>query len=89
MAGDRLLGSGGYNRFVGGYQTEGDQLSIEPLASTKMACEETDSFRGCFKSIKRVVLPPNPPPMGDFRSRSSSSKSPIDGGCRGRFGLHR
>ncbi|MBF2050705.1 MAG: META domain-containing protein [Leptolyngbya sp. IPPAS B-1204] len=41
MAGDRLLGSGGYNRFVGGYQTEDDQLNIETLASTKMACEKT------------------------------------------------
>lgn len=41
FAGDRLSGSGGCNRFMGGYQTEGDQLSIEPLASTKMACEET------------------------------------------------
>lgn len=38
---DRLSGSGGCNRFMGGYKTEGDQLSIDPLASTRMACEET------------------------------------------------
>lgn len=41
FAGDRLSGSGGCNRFMGSYQTEGDQLSIAPLASTRMACEET------------------------------------------------
>jgi len=37
---DRVSGSGGCNRFMGGYQTQGDQLSIDPLASTRMACEE-------------------------------------------------
>lgn len=40
FAGDRISGSGGCNRFMGGYQTQADQLSIEPLASTFMACEE-------------------------------------------------
>jgi len=35
----RLSGSGGCNRFMGGYQTQGEKLSIEPLASTFMACE--------------------------------------------------
>lgn len=38
---DRLAGSGGCNRFMGGYETDGDQLKITPLASTRMACEET------------------------------------------------
>jgi heat shock protein HslJ len=38
---DRLAGSGGCNRFMGGYETDGDQLNITPLASTRMACEET------------------------------------------------
>lgn len=41
FAGDRLSGSGGCNRFMGGYQTESDRLSIAPLASTRMACEES------------------------------------------------
>lgn len=40
FADSRLSGSGGCNRFMGGYRTEGDQLSIEPLASTFKACEE-------------------------------------------------
>lgn len=41
FADDRVSGSGGCNRFMGGYQTEGNQLSIGPLASTFRACEET------------------------------------------------
>lgn len=39
FAGDRIFGLGGCNRFMGGFQTEGAQLSIDPLASTFMACE--------------------------------------------------
>lgn len=35
-----LFGSGGCNRFKGGYQVEGNQLKIGPLASTMMACEQ-------------------------------------------------
>lgn len=40
FVGDRVSGSGGCNRFMGGFQTQADQLSIGPLASTFMACEE-------------------------------------------------
>lgn len=40
FSGDRISGSGGCNRFMGDYQTEGEQLSIGALASTFMACEE-------------------------------------------------
>lgn len=40
FSGDRITGSGGCNRFMGGYQTQGEQLRIGPLASTFMACEE-------------------------------------------------
>jgi heat shock protein HslJ len=39
FSGDRLSGSGGCNRFMGGFKTEGNQLTIEPLASTFKACE--------------------------------------------------
>ena len=35
----RIFGSGGCNRFNGGYEVSGNQLSIGPLASTFMACE--------------------------------------------------
>jgi heat shock protein HslJ len=38
---NRLSGSGGCNRFMGSYQTDGEQLSIGPLASTFKACEES------------------------------------------------
>lgn len=40
FAGDRITGSGGCNRFMGGHEAQGGQLSIGPLASTFMACEE-------------------------------------------------
>jgi copper homeostasis protein (lipoprotein) len=35
---DRLSGSGGCNRLMGGYQLEGDQLRFSQLASTQMGC---------------------------------------------------
>lgn len=38
--GDRVSGSGGCNRFTGGYQTESNKLSIGALGSTRKACEE-------------------------------------------------
>jgi heat shock protein HslJ len=41
FSGDRISGSGGCNRFMGGFQTQGEQLSIGPLASTFKACEES------------------------------------------------
>jgi len=37
----RVAGSGGCNRYSGGYTTKGDQIKIGPLASTFKACEET------------------------------------------------
>ncbi|NJN87086.1 MAG: META domain-containing protein [Leptolyngbyaceae cyanobacterium SL_7_1] len=40
FAGDRIFGSGGCNRFMGSFQTEDAQLSISPLASTFIACED-------------------------------------------------
>ncbi len=33
-------GSGGCNSFSGGYEVDGDSLTIGPLAGTMMACEE-------------------------------------------------
>ncbi len=39
FSGDRLSGSGGCNRFMGGFKTQDNQLTIEPLASTFKACE--------------------------------------------------
>ncbi|PSB18579.1 hypothetical protein C7B65_14890 [Phormidesmis priestleyi ULC007] len=40
FAGDRVTGTGGCNRFNGGFQTRGNQLKIGPLATTFKACEE-------------------------------------------------
>ncbi|MCP9887021.1 META domain-containing protein [Cyanobium sp. ATX 6A2] len=48
---ERVSGSGGCNRLMGGFELEGDSLRFSPLASTKMACTpavmdfETDVFR--------------------------------------------
>ncbi|MBF2001850.1 MAG: META domain-containing protein [Synechococcales cyanobacterium M58_A2018_015] len=39
LSGDRVAGSGGCNRFMGSFQTDGNRLSISPLASTFKACE--------------------------------------------------
>ncbi|HRQ31591.1 MAG TPA: META domain-containing protein [Anaerolineales bacterium] len=35
---DRLSGNVGCNQFNGGYMLDGDRISFDPLASTKMAC---------------------------------------------------
>ncbi len=37
----RINGFTGCNRFMGSYTTNGDRIKISPLASTRMACEET------------------------------------------------
>lgn len=36
---DQVSGSGGCNRFTGGYTTDGDTITFGPLASTQIACE--------------------------------------------------
>jgi len=36
-----VTGSGGCNRFNGGFKTKGNQLTINPLATTRKACEES------------------------------------------------
>jgi putative lipoprotein len=37
---DRVSGSGGCNRLMGGFTLDGKTLRFSPLASTKMACAE-------------------------------------------------
>ena len=39
LDGGHASGSGGCNRFAGGYELAHDRLSFQPLASTRMACE--------------------------------------------------
>jgi heat shock protein HslJ len=40
-----VSGSGGCNRFTGEYTVTGDEISIGPLASTRMACESEEVSR--------------------------------------------
>jgi heat shock protein HslJ len=37
---DRVSGSGGCNRLMGGFELDGQKLRFLPLASTRMACPE-------------------------------------------------
>jgi heat shock protein HslJ len=37
--GEQVTGSAGCNNYFGGYTTDGDAISIGPLASTQMFCE--------------------------------------------------
>jgi heat shock protein HslJ len=54
----RVAGSGGCNRFSGGYTLEGDGLTIGPVASTRMACSEPEGIdqqeRAYFAALARV-----------------------------------
>jgi heat shock protein HslJ len=43
LAEGRASGFGGCNRFMGGYELDGDSISFQQLASTQMACEEPQS----------------------------------------------
>jgi heat shock protein HslJ len=36
----RASGSGGCNRFTGSYEQDGDSISLDRVASTRMACDE-------------------------------------------------
>lgn len=40
FAADRISGTGGCNRFFGGYASNGDQLTFSGVGSTEMACEQ-------------------------------------------------
>ena len=44
----RLKGADGCNRFTGGYKLRGDQIHIAALASTRMACEDTQRVERAF-----------------------------------------
>ncbi len=37
----RVYGDAGCNRFTGGYKVKGDRITIGPLATTLMACEQS------------------------------------------------
>ncbi len=40
LDGGHASGSGGCNRFAGEYALDGDLLAFQPLAATRMACEQ-------------------------------------------------
>ena len=44
----RLTGADGCNRFTGGYELRGDRIHIAALASTRMACEDTQRVERAF-----------------------------------------
>jgi len=51
----RATGSGGCNRFSGGYQLHGDSLEVGPLVATKMACLEGGADETAFlATLERV-----------------------------------
>ncbi len=55
-----LSGSGGCNNFSGGYTLSGDQLSVSPLASTMMFCEQgmeqETAFLAALQQAKRLAF---------------------------------
>jgi heat shock protein HslJ len=58
---DRVAGSSGCNRFMGGYQLTGEGLSFGQLASTMMACvdpqmQTEQRFLGLLRSVSRFEI---------------------------------
>lgn len=51
-AGARASGSGGCNRFSGGYTREGQSLRFTPLAATKMACPDMETEGAYFAALE-------------------------------------
>lgn len=47
-------GSGGCNRFSGGYTLTGDALTFQPLAATKMACPEMATESAYFAALAQT-----------------------------------
>jgi heat shock protein HslJ len=54
-AGHMVVGTGGCNRLHGGYELEGDQLSIQGVATTMMACSEGMETEAHFLKILEKV----------------------------------
>jgi heat shock protein HslJ len=50
----RVRGSGGCNRLTGTYRQEGDDLTIGPLAATKMACPDLAAESAFLAALERV-----------------------------------
>ena len=50
----RVHGSGGCNRIAGPYRQEGDDLTIGPLAGTRMACADMATEQELLAALERV-----------------------------------
>jgi len=46
--GNRLVGSGGCNRFAGSYEQKGGDLKFGPIAATRMACADEMATEDAF-----------------------------------------
>jgi heat shock protein HslJ len=46
--GNRLVGSGGCNRFAGSYEQKGAEVKFGPIASTRMACADEMATEDAF-----------------------------------------
>ena len=46
--GNRLVGSGGCNRFAGSYEQKGADLKFGPIAATRMACADEMATEDAF-----------------------------------------
>lgn len=59
----RVVGSGGCNRYFGGFELDGDGISFGPMAGTKMACPEAlmnqdDRFHQALGQVVRWQIDP-------------------------------
>ncbi len=52
----KVAGTGGCNRFFGGYEQKGDKLTFSPLGSTRMACppDVMKKEQAFFEMLKAV-----------------------------------
>jgi heat shock protein HslJ len=55
-----VSGFAGCNRFTGSFQSDGDELSFSPLASTRMACaegmEQENQFLAALTEVERYSI---------------------------------
>jgi putative lipoprotein len=51
----RAQGFAGCNRFSGGYQLDGSQLRIGPLATTRMACPDGSAETALLKALQETA----------------------------------
>jgi heat shock protein HslJ len=81
----RVLGFTGCNRLAGPYRVEGDDLTIGPLAVTKMACPDMDGERAFVAALEAArhyaiagrnlaLIDAGGTPLAQFSPTSSTAK---------------